>query len=155
MHPHLYVIIYSLALTIAVYFPYLKIPIFFYTLSRFPMSESFLHTNRYVRMLLDNYFWVQFAVIFGVSYFTKAQPTFEWITIPRVLYSLVVYESYVLIIAPYYGILISVAIHYADSYPLLYSVVNSVASSYASPIVLLPEKVVLLLACKIFDMFKS
>lgn len=146
----------------SIFFPILKIPMFIYFLKwhdfkdiiyPFVVSEnvSFLFKS-----FSEQYFFWQVSVVFGNRFFLNSG--FEWFTFLSIFYNFIVYQTIALSYwkkSPPLGILFISFLQYLDNTPFTYALLDNITTVYISkthsPMIFIPEKILLFLFCKSFQ----
>lgn len=153
-----------LIVTIGIFFPLLKIPILMIVIRYYPFREViFTRIPRNLiplfRSLHDNYFWWQFGCLFGLAFFTKKTLDLEWFTFFSIFYDVVIYQSLTLTQwpgMPVSAVVITSTLQFLDNRPLLFTLIDNIASVYhsQSALVFLPQKLGFYLFCLVYDMVR-
>lgn len=151
-----------LLIVLSIHIPMVKVPTYLYILNiyKFPdtlyknIPDKLLSTFRHVSR---HYFFWQFGVVFGVSFFMREKPDLEWFTFHTLFYNIVVYQSFLLsqfVNYPLIGIAITTYLQYLDKTPILYAFIDNIANVYnLFSLSILPEKLFFYVCCLLIKAF--
>ena len=131
----------SILLT-AIFFPWVKIPVFIFTLMTFRYIERVPEERKgIVKVLYDYYFWAHFLVIISIS----NPNNFEWFTLFSIIYNLYIYQ--IVLISQFRNKVLAVCVvsifQFLDGIPIFFSMIDNITALYTPPLCFLPEKLVL------------